>query len=85
MPGTLLVEGALYILGIALYVSGARAKDKIGSIALWTFLLFSAIVWASGPWSPPPPSQRGLAWFSFLGWLLVAWTAWADRHRRTAH
>ena len=85
VPGTLLVEGALYILGIAAYVSGTRAKDRIGSIGLWAFLLFSAAVWVAGPWSPPPPSQQGLAWFSFLGWLLVAWAAWADGHRRTTH
>ncbi len=85
VPGTLLVEGALYIVGIAVYVSGTRAKNKIGSIGLWSFLLVPTVIWASGPWSPPPPSARGLAWFSFVGWLLIAWAAWADRHRRPVH
>lgn len=81
IPGTLLVEGAMYVLGIAIYVRATRPVDRIGSYALWSFLLLSAAMWASSPWSAPPPSPRALAWFALGGWLLVTWAGWADRHR----
>jgi hypothetical protein len=81
VPATLLVEGALFVAGIALYARATRPSDRIGSIGLWAFLLVSTILWVTVPWSPPPPSPRALAWFSCGSWLLVAWAAWADRHR----
>jgi len=81
VPATLLVEGALFVAGIALYARATRPADRIGSIGLWTFLLVSTLLWVTVPWSPPPPSPRALAWFSCVSWLLVAWAAWADRHR----
>lgn len=78
---TLLVEGALFLAAIALYVRSTRAVDRIGSIGFWSFIVVSAAIWASGPWSPPPPSTQALAWVAFGVWLLVAWVGWADRHR----
>ena len=41
-----------------------------------------AAMWASGPWSPPPPTKRALAWFALDIWLPEVWAAWADGHRR---
>lgn len=79
--GTLLVEGGIFLAGIAIYVRNTRPVDRIGSIGFWAFVVVSAAMWASSPWSPPPPSAQALAWFSFGAWLLVAWAAWSDRHR----
>jgi hypothetical protein len=30
---------------------------------------------------PPPPTERGLAVFSFVVWLIPLWGIWIDRHR----
>ena len=79
--GTLLVEGGIFLVGIAIYVRNTRPVDRIGSVGFWAFVVVSAAMWASSPWSPPPPSAQALAWFSFGAWLLVAWAAWSDRHR----
>lgn len=81
IPATLLVEGALFVAGIWIYLRTTQATDRTGVFALWSFLVVSAILWASGPWSAPPPSSRALAWFALAGWLLVLWVWWADRHR----
>lgn len=78
---TLLVEGALFLAGITIYVRTTRPVDRIGSIGFWSFIVVCAGMWAFSPWSPPPPSPQALAWFSFGSWLLVAWAGWADRHR----
>ena len=85
ISATLIVEGLIYLIGISIYVRTTRATDRIGSIGLWTFLIFSALTWASGPWSAPPPSPRALAWFAQGVWLLILWAWWVDRHRITRH
>jgi hypothetical protein len=81
IPATFFVEGLIYVVGIWIYLRATRPIDRIGSIGLRVFLLFCALMWASGPWSSPPPSPLVLAWFAQAVWLLVAWAWWVDRHR----
>lgn len=82
---TFVVEGALFAAGIALYLRATRARDRIGVWALWSLLGVSTVMWASGPFSSPPPSERVVGWVTLGLWLLVAWAAWADRHRTVRH
>jgi membrane-bound metal-dependent hydrolase YbcI (DUF457 family) len=82
IPATLLIEGLMFTAGVVLYLRRMQAIDLTARIAFWSFILISAALWASGPWAPPPPDVRTLAWFSIGAWLFVAWAAWADRHRR---
>ncbi len=79
--GTLIVEGALFAAAVALYLRNTRAVDWVGMIALWSLVLISLLMWVAGPWSPPPPSARFLAWFGLGAWIFPAWGAWVDRHR----
>ena len=81
ISATFIIEGLIYLIGISIYIRTTRATDRIGSIGLWAFLIFSALMWASGPWAPPPPSPRALAWFAQSVWLLILWAWWVDRHR----
>jgi hypothetical protein len=81
IPATLVVEGAIYLIGITVYVRCTRAQDRIGSIGLWAFLIACALMWVAGPWTTPPPSARALAWFAQAAWLLILWAWWIDRHR----
>jgi hypothetical protein len=78
---TSLIEGALFPLGIVLYIPATRAVDRIGSWGFWSFIVVSTVMWASGPWSTSPPSPQFLAWFGLGVYLLVAWAGWVDRHR----
>ncbi len=82
IPGTLIVEGAMFVAGVWLYLGGTRAKDRIGSIALFALLGLLALAWVSGPFSAPPPSATAVAWVGLLfGILVVPWIAWIERHR----
>ena len=83
IPGTLLVEGLLFAIGIAIYLRATRARDRIGGVAIWALLVFQGAIWASTPWAPPPPSARALAWVGLATWLFVPWATWIDRHRET--
>ena len=55
---TLLVEGALGVVGIAVFLKVRRGER--GRVAFWSLVAISTPTWATGPWSPPPPSERAL-------------------------
>jgi len=84
VPATLLVEGGMLATGIAIYLRSSRARDRVGSIALWSLLLLMAAIWISGPFAPPPPGAQAIAVVGLLTWLLPLWAGWADRHRELA-
>ncbi len=84
VAGTLLVEGALFLVCALIYVRGTRARDRVGSIAMYAFLILIAVIWAGGPFGPPPPSERAVALVSLSIWLLPFWAMWFDRHRAAA-
>lgn len=84
VPATLLVEGLLWLGGIGLYLQGRQPIHRNGPLALWTLVIVSTLLWVAGPWSPPPPSSEALAGFALVGWILVPWSAAADRNYRPA-
>lgn len=83
--GTLMVEGGLFVASIAIYLRVTRALDRLGTHALWTYILALAAIYASSIFGPPPPDDaRMIAAVGFSTWLLIAWAWWADRHRALA-
>jgi hypothetical protein len=82
VAATLALEGILLSASLWLYLRSTSAIDWIGSAGFWLLILFSTLMWASQPWSPPPPSPQVLAWFGLGSWLFPIWAGWVDRHRR---
>ena len=76
------LEIAIFAGGIWLYCSVTRARDKVGSYALWALLLFLLASWVASLTSPPPPNERAVAWVTLSMWILLPWAWWADRHRK---
>ena len=58
-----------------------RARDTLGKVLLWTFVITLAVLYLGAVFGPPPPSVAALAATSLAGWLFVAWGYWIDRHR----
>jgi hypothetical protein len=83
IPATLIVEGAMWIAGLAIYLRMPGRLTTGAKIALWSLVALCTVMWASGPWGPLPPSEKALGWFAMIGWLIVPWAALADR-RKTA-
>ena len=84
LPGTLVVEFALFGIGAWLYARAAPARDRLGRVLLATFVAVLAMIYVASVFGPPPPSERALAITGVLGWLFVAWGYWIDRHRTAA-
>ena len=82
IPGTLVVEGSIWIAAILIYLRARSAKGWIGPVAFWSFVAISTAMWLAGPWIPPPPDARTLAWGALIGWITIPWTALADRYLR---
>ncbi len=82
LPATLLVELAVFAIGVFLYLRTTRASDRTGSVALWVLVGFLLVIYAGNILGPPPPSVSAIAWLGQAQWLLVAWGYWIDRHRR---
>lgn len=81
LAGTLVVEVGLFALGVYLYVRATRARDRVGSWALWALLVFLVAIYAGNLFGAPPPDAMAIAWVGQAQWLLVAWGYWIDRHR----
>jgi hypothetical protein len=80
-PATLIVEGAVFVIGLWLYRTQTRATDRVGTWALLSLIGFLLIAWMSALFGGPPPSEKSMAWGGLSLWLIPLWAAWADRHR----
>lgn len=81
VPATLLVEGALFAAGVAIYARSTRARDAVGKWSLVGLVAFLVVMYLLNAFGPPPPSERALAYGALAAWLLVPWPYWIDRHR----
>lgn len=81
VPGTLVLEIGLFVLGVLIYLRTTRARDGIGRWALVALVVFLAALYAGNLLGPPPPDVTAIAWVGHAQWLLVAWGYWIDRHR----
>lgn len=84
VAGTILVEGALLVAGVALYARAYPAKDATGRWALAGLVALLGGLWVTQPWSPPPPDSAAVAYGSLAMYLLIPWCAWIARHRGSA-
>ena len=79
--GTLVVESAMFVGGVWLYLSHSRARDGVGRYGIVALIALLVVIYLGAAFGPPPPSAQAIA-VSMLPALAIAfWAAWADRHR----
>jgi membrane-bound metal-dependent hydrolase YbcI (DUF457 family) len=84
VPLTIAVEALMFGAGVWVYMSTTEPRDRIGRYGAWALVAFLVAIYtvnASSP--PPPPSVMAVALVGLLGWPLVLWPWWTDRHRTT--
>lgn len=82
VAGTIVVEGVLFAIAVALYVRMTKPIDRIGSIGFWSFIVFLVVIYILNLFSPPPPDTRAVSIMALAAWLFVPWAWWFDRHRQ---
>jgi hypothetical protein len=81
VPWTFAAEGALLATGLAIYLRATRARGRAGVWSLWSLVGLCTVIWASGPFSSPPPNATAIAIVGLAMWLFPLWGAWIDRGR----
>jgi len=81
LPATLLLEGAIFAVGVVLYSRVTQATGRAGSYGLWGLVGFLVLIQLANVFGPPPEEVMAIAWVGQAQWLLVAWAYWVDRNR----
>jgi len=86
IPGTLLVEVPIFVVGVGLYAMSTRARDWIGRYAFWLYVLVLLVMYAGDRYSAPPQSMKEVATTGMIATaVLLGWAWWFDRHRGVKH
>jgi membrane-bound metal-dependent hydrolase YbcI (DUF457 family) len=78
---TMAVEGAMFVLGVAIYARTTRALNWRGAFALWSLVVLLAAFYAMTVLGPPPSSVSFIKYGGLSGWLFVPWAWWIDHNR----
>ena len=82
IPGTMMVEVAMFAAGVYLYAHATRAFDLSGRYLLVAFVGLLLILYGADRFSPPPPSVAAIAWTGIAAAIIfLPWSWWIDRHR----
>ena len=82
IPGTLIVEVPLFVVGVWLYARLTRGRDGIGRFGFWTYVAILMLMYIGDRFSGPPASIKEVAVTGLVATvILLAWPWWFDRHR----
>jgi membrane-bound metal-dependent hydrolase YbcI (DUF457 family) len=79
IPATLAIESLMWITSIAVFLGVRRLRGGQGQLSFWSFVAVSTVLWATSPFSPPPPGESALIAFALFGWVIVPWAWWIER------
>jgi hypothetical protein len=84
VPATLVVEGLLWVIALAVYVRATRASKRTGIYVFWAMIAFLTLSWINNIEATPPAGSLTVAAIASLTFftLLVAWAYWMDRVRK---
>ena len=82
IAGTMVVEILMFAVGVWMYVSATRAKDRIGRYAFIAYIVLLMVFYIGDRFSTPPSSVGEIAWPAIAASIILIWWAWwFDRHR----
>lgn len=83
VTATVVVEMALFVCGIWLYLRSTKARDALGKWLWWPLALFLCLLYVGTIFGEPPPSVTAIAWVGHGQWLFIPWGYWIDKHRNS--
>ena len=81
IPATIVVEVAMFAVGVWMYAQATRPRDKTGRRAFAAFVVFLLAAYF-GSMGPPPPGVAAVVVTAIAGAAVIfVWAWWFDRHR----
>jgi membrane-bound metal-dependent hydrolase YbcI (DUF457 family) len=82
VPLTLLVEFAMFAVGLFIYERATRARDAVGRWGLLALVGTVVLVYVATALGGPPPSSEAIGIAGLIGAVVMTtWAWWVDRHR----
>ena len=82
IAGTMIVEFAMFAVGIWLYVRTTRARDRIGQYAFLAYVALLLAAYIGDRFGAPPATVAQIAWPGIIAIIIMTpWAWWFDRHR----
>lgn len=82
IAATMVVEIAIFAIGVWFYAQATRPLDRIGKYAFAAYVLLLLALYVSDRFSAPPPSVAAVAWVAIAGSVIfLLWAWWFDSHR----
>ncbi len=81
VPLTVFIEVSIFLIGVYLYITTTKAKNKTGIHALWSLVFFLLLMYVMNIFSPPPTSVEPIGYVGLAQWLIVAWGYWIGKNR----
>ena len=79
--GSVIVEFGLFIAGAYIYSQATSPKNKKGTYAFISLIVFLAVFHLMNIFGPPPPNVDMIAIAGNAMWLFVLWAWWIDKNR----
>jgi hypothetical protein len=81
-----IVEGALFIAGIVVYLRATRATGRAGTIGFALLMLVLGASWLGGVFGPPPPNIMVVGVSALVAIpVILLWAWFVDRRRAPLH
>ncbi len=80
---TAIVEGAIFLAGLILYLRSTRAKNTPRKWSLWLLVALLIVNQVAGRLSPLPASAHAIGWAAQYQWIFVLLGYWVDHNRIT--
>ena len=80
---TVVLETAIFLIGLYIYSTFTRAKNRIGKWGLWVLVILLLLLYFSNTFGPTPPDSVMLVFVSstILMGLLISLAYWVDKNR----
>jgi len=78
---TVIIESFIFLIGVYLYFTTTKSRNKRGYITLWILLILLSFTYVMDIIGPPPPSVTAIAMSGLSQLLIAAWGYWIDRNR----
>ncbi|MHB8482252.1 MAG: hypothetical protein ACYDBV_05895 [Nitrospiria bacterium] len=78
---SLIFEGALFLLGLWIYIGQTISLDRRGNYGFWIFIFILGGLYIGKLTGLPIENNTALIIFGLVTWFSVPWAWWIERHR----